>query len=59
MNFDETVGSTVDTNNFALGRLVTADARLIVTLNGEYLRPSIRFYSQQQAVITLVYWYLI
>ena len=41
--FDETVGSTVDTNNFALGRLVTADARLIVTLNGEYLRPSLDF----------------
>jgi len=41
--FDETVGSTIDTNNFALGRLVTADARLIVTLNGAYLRPSIDF----------------
>ena len=41
--FDETVGSTIDTNNFALGRLVTANARLIVTLNGDYLRPSIDF----------------
>ena len=41
--FDKTVGVTIDTNNFALGRLVTANARLIVTLNGEYLRPSIDF----------------
>jgi hypothetical protein len=41
--FDETVGSTIDTNNFALGRLVTEPARLIVTLNGQYLQPSIDF----------------
>jgi len=41
--FDQTAGTTIDTNNFALGRLVTANARLIVTLNGEYLRPSIDF----------------
>ena len=41
--FDETVGSTIDTNNFALGRLVTEPQRMLVTLNGQYLQPSIDF----------------
>jgi hypothetical protein len=42
--FDETVGSTIDTNNFALGRLVTSTGRLIVSLNGNYLQNSVEFY---------------
>ena len=36
-SFDRTVGTTVDTNNFALGREVTSPERLIVTLNGEFI----------------------
>ena len=35
--FDKTIGTTIDTNNFALGRLVTSPERLIVTLNGAFL----------------------
>jgi hypothetical protein len=35
--FDRTIGTTIDTNNFALGRLVTSPERLIVTLNGLYI----------------------
>ena len=41
--FDETIGSTIETNNFALGRLVTEPQRMLVTLNGQYLQPSIDF----------------
>ena len=38
--FDKTVGTTVDTNNFALGRLVSSPERLIVTLNGIYIQQT-------------------
>lgn len=38
--FDRTVGTTVDTNDFALDRLVTSPERLIVTLNGEFISQS-------------------
>ena len=41
--FDETIGSTIDTNNFALGRFVNETQRIIVTLNGHYLQPNIDF----------------
>ena len=41
--FDETIGSTTETNNFALGRLVTEPQRMLVTLNGQYLQPNIDF----------------
>jgi hypothetical protein len=35
--FDKTIGVTIDTNNFALGRQVFSPERLIVTLNGEFV----------------------
>jgi hypothetical protein len=38
--FDKTVGTTIDTNNFALGRLVDSPERLIVTLNGTFISQS-------------------
>mgnify|MGYP001315870032 CR=1 FL=1 len=38
--FDKTVGTTIQTNNFALGRLVTSPERLIVTLNGAFISQS-------------------
>ena len=41
--FDKTTGTTIDTNNFALGRLVSNDARLVVTLNGEYLQEAVDY----------------
>ena len=43
--FDKTTGTTVETNDFALGRRVrqTDTSRLIVTLNGEYLQPTVDF----------------
>jgi hypothetical protein len=41
--FDETVGSTVQTNNFALGRLIENSGRLMVTLNGDRLSDTIGF----------------
>ena len=38
--FDKTVGSTVDTNDFALGRLVSSPERLFVSLNGVYIQQT-------------------
>ena len=38
--YDETVGVTVNTNVFDLGRIVTSPERLIVTLNGEFISQS-------------------
>ena len=35
--FDETVGIVIQTNNFALGRLITDPGRMVVTLNGDHL----------------------
>ena len=35
--FDETVGIIIQTNNFALGRLITDPGRMVVTLNGDHL----------------------
>ena len=42
-DFDETVGSTIQTNNFALGRLIENSGRLMVTLNGDRLSDTIGF----------------
>jgi len=41
--FDKTVGSTIQTNNFALGRLIENSGRLTVTLNGDRLSDTIGF----------------
>ena len=41
--FDLTVGTTVDTNDFALGRLITDPSRISVTLNGDFLQPGSEF----------------
>ena len=41
--FDKTVGTTIDTNDFALGRYVANGTRLIVTLNGDYLQEQIDY----------------
>ena len=38
--FDRTVGTTIDTNDFNLGRLITSPERLIVTLNGVYIQQT-------------------
>ena len=41
--FDKTNGSTIQTNNFALGRLIENSGRLEVTLNGSRLSDTIGF----------------
>ena len=41
--FDFTVGSTIDTNNFALGRLITDPGRISVTLNGDQISAGAGF----------------
>jgi hypothetical protein len=38
-----TTEGAIETNNFALGRLVTDTQRVIVTLNGQYLQPTVDF----------------
>jgi hypothetical protein len=38
--FDKTIGTTIDTNDFNLGRLITSPERLIVTLNGVYIQQT-------------------
>jgi len=41
--FDYTIGISIETNNFALGRLVTNPERIFVSLNGKYLRNGVDF----------------
>ena len=41
--FDYTLGISIETNNFALGRLVTDAGRLFVSLNGKYLKDGVDF----------------
>ena len=51
--FDETVGVTIDTNVFDLGRIVTSPERLIVTLNGEFISQAEFTLSEGGATTTL------
>jgi hypothetical protein len=41
--FDYTIGTIIQTNNFALGRLVTNSDRMVVTLNGGHLHVGVEF----------------
>jgi hypothetical protein len=52
-SFDFSTGTQIVTNNFDTGRIITDPSRLIVTLNGRYLFPTMDFVVAGTEVIIL------